>query len=423
MVDTKVERQVVQVQPKQHKTTVLDESSLNFWTRMAELVPGIIYIFNHSTMSNEYSNHTIAEFLGYSPEEAHALGEALLPTIVHKDDHAALFTYLKKLGTLPVGAELAFEYRVITKLGAVLWLRSVDTVYEVAEDGTVLRHIGVAIDITEQKTTEARLRDTNEQLEARVAVRTLELQALNEKLEDRVAQRTAELRDINRDLKDLTYVATHDLKVPINNMTSLTHMLSETEHLLAPEHAETLSWMRDVCQQASDKLDALICVAQAHSGELAAFEEVDLTKILERALVNLHFQIADAKAVVSSDLKVSSVWFAPREMENILQSMIGNAIKYHAPGRRPRIEVQSRQLPDAVEVSIVDNGTGVNLPRDEHKVFGLFKRAHTTPEGAGVSLYAIGRVLERVGGSITASSTVGEGSCFSFRLPNRPVPL
>ncbi|WP_262386587.1 Adaptive-response sensory-kinase SasA [Roseobacter fucihabitans] len=409
--------QVVQAQYIQQTPALVDESSLAFWSRMSELVPGIIYIFNHETMCNEYSNCTIAEFLGYTPEEVLAMGDAVLPTLVHHDDHERLFNYLGSLRSLPIGAESAFEYRMNSKLGNEVWMRSVDTVFETAPDGSVLRHIGVAVDITSQKRNENRLLEANETLEAQVRARTAELQALNEELETRVAQRTAELVETNRDLKQLTFVATHDLRVPVNNMTSLTHMLLEAEEALPPEHAETLTWMHDVCRQANDKLDALICVAQAHSAELSEFEAIDIANVADRVLVNLHFQVAQSKSVIRFDLEVKTVWFVPRELENILQSMIGNAIKYRAAERRPRIILRSRVYDNEVEVSIIDNGTGLDLARDEAKVFGLFKRAHATPEGAGVSLYAIRRILERIGGSIAVASEPGKGSCFSFRLP------
>lgn len=411
--------QVLSPQRTEKTSGFPDANSLAFWERMADLVPGILYIFNHETMSNEYSNRPISDLLGYSSDEVLQMGDNFLQKVIHPDDHIALFDYFTSLQELSEGDEAHFEYRVIARDGRALWLRSIDSVFEKAADGSVLRHIGIAVDITAQKQSEARLTQINQELEARVRARTRELEALNDALEERVAERTAQLRDVNRDLKDLTYVATHDLKVPINNMSSLTHMLSEAESSLPPEHAETLGWMRNVCHQASEKLDALICVAQAHSGAFAEFQQVDLTRVTERALVNLHFQISKARAVIKTDFAADAVWFVPRETENILQSMIGNAIKYHAPGRRPRICIRSRTRPGGVEISISDNGTGLDLPRDADKVFGLFKRAHSTPEGAGVSLYAIRRVLERAGGSIDVTGQQGSGCCFSIRLPNR----
>ncbi|MEP5010016.1 ATP-binding protein, partial [Roseobacter sp.] len=184
-----------------------------------------------------------------------------------------------------------------------------------------------------------------------------------------------------------------------------------------------LGWLRDVSDQAGEKLDALICVAQAHSGSLDKFEKVSLADVTERALVSLHYQTTRTRAVIKTDFAQSEVWFLPREMENVLQAIIGNAMKYHHPGRRPRVHISSRAGPDYVDIAIRDNGTGLDLPRDLEKVFGLFKRAHTTPEGAGVSLYSIRRVLDRVGGAIMVTSTLGKGSCFSIRLLNNQVPV
>lgn len=397
----------------------VDEKSAAFLSRVVGLVPGIIYVFNHKTMSNEYSNRSMAELLGYTSQEVVEMGDTVIERCVHEEDLPGLVSYFASLDDLPDGAYASHEYRDYTKDGSILWLRTIDTVFERDADGSVVRHIGIASDISAQKEAQAELHRINAELEQRIQARTQELEVLNRELASSMATRTAELNKIQRDLEELTYAATHDLRVPVNNMTSLTHMLSEAEALLPVEHVETLDWMREVSQQASDKLDALICVAQARSSAPGDFREVDLAQATERALVNLHFLISDTRAVIKTDFSHPSVWFMPQEMENILQSMIGNAIRYHQPGQRPRVRILSRKLEGQVEILLQDNGLGLDLKRDRDKVFGLFKRAHTTPDGAGVSLYSIRRLLERAGGSIDVASTPGVGSCFSIRLPDR----
>lgn len=404
-----------------NNTPLVDSSCIEFWNKMSDLMPGVIYIFNHETMSNEYSNRSIGEILGYSPEEVIQMGDNLFTVLVHPEDLGKLYAHLSDLAKLAPGAVANFEYRVMASDGSERWLRSVDSVFETASDGSMVRHVGIALDVTAQKQAEFALLEINQQLEARVKARTADLEMLNSELGTCMAQRSAELNEVNQDLKDLTYVATHDLKGPINNLSSLTHMLSDAENLLPPEHVETLAWMKDVCHQASDKLDALICVAQAHSGALEQFTDVDIDAATETALVNLHFQTSKARAIVSTDFQAHSAWFLRREMEHLLQSVIGNAIKYQQPGRRPRINIKSRKKPGHVEISVVDNGSGLDLPKDEPKVFGLFKRAHTEPEGSGVSLYAIRRTLDRVGGKINVTSELGKGSCFSICLKDRPA--
>ena len=65
-----------------------------------------------------------------------------------------------------------------------------------------------------------------------------------------------------------------------------------------------------------------------------------------------------------------------------------------------------------------DSGTGPNLPKDEAKVFGLFKRAHVEPPGSGIALYSIRKTLERYSGTIKVDSVLGEWTEFMLTFPN-----
>ena len=395
----------------------VDVASVDFLSRMAELVPGIIYIFNHRTQSNEYSNRSLSELLGYSSQELIDMGDKLIEIVVHEEDLPDLVAYFDSLGDLADGEYASFDYRDYAKDGSVVWLRSIDTVFERDAEGRVLRHLGIASDITAEKQAELKLRRLNAELEAQVRRRTQELEDLNAQLEERVIARTCALREANRELEQLSYVATHDLKVPINNMSSLTQMLNEARADLPPEHRETLDWMKAVCDQASGKLEALVRVAQANAVWEEDFVEVDLAEVVERVLTNLNSQISEAGAAVRLSLDARHVRFRPVEMENMLQALIGNALKYRHPGRRCRVEVGSARAGNMICVSVRDNGSGLNLPSDLDKVFGLFQRAHVSPEGSGVALYTIRRILQGIGGRIEVAGTAGTGCTFSMYFP------
>ena len=69
---------------------------------MISLVPGIIYVFNHETQSNEYANRSIGDLLGYSPEEIVGMGEALFTTIVNPSHLEPLMAYLEDLRDLKI---------------------------------------------------------------------------------------------------------------------------------------------------------------------------------------------------------------------------------------------------------------------------------------------------------------------------------
>lgn len=123
--------------------------------KITELVPSIIYVFNQQNQSNEYTNEALGRMLGYSAQEVQELGDALLPTLCAPEDLLKIASHFEYLKSAQDGEITALEYRVRRKSGDWAWLLSHDTVFERAEDGSVLRHIGVAADITAQKTAEA----------------------------------------------------------------------------------------------------------------------------------------------------------------------------------------------------------------------------------------------------------------------------
>jgi len=396
---------------------VIDGESFAFLKQMSALVPGVIYVFNHQTMSNEYANRSIAELLGYTPDEIRAMGEELLPTVIHSDDFDRLADHMASLQDLEPGEQAVWEFRAIKRDLTEVWLRSVESVFSRAPDGAVLRTIGVALDITAQKTAEIELRRLNANLEARVADRTRALEELNNALELRVEERTRALISATTELENLSYVAAHDLKVPIDNISSLLHMMDEARGILPPEHTETLTWMHSACDQAARKLDALICVAQANATQDGPFVHVGLREALDKVLTSLHFQLEQARAWVTVDLDQPTAYFLPPDIENILKAVISNAVSYREPSRRLSVKVKSAMVDNAVVVTVSDNGTGIDLEQDMAKVFGLFKRAHVEPDGAGVSLYTIRRTMMRIGGSIDVTSKPGEGSNFILSFP------
>lgn len=397
--------------------TSVDVKSLAFLNQMAALVPGIIYVFNHQTLSNEYANRSIAQMLGYGPQEIQSMGEELLPTIIHPEDFDRIADNVASLQTLGSGEQAVWEYRAIARDGRTVWLRSVETVFCRAPDGGVLRTIGIALDITTQKTAEMDLMYLNGELEKRVTERTQELAALNEQLEQRVEDRTRELSRAREELNNLNDVAINDLKGPINNIAGLAQMLEEARDFLPPEHAEALGWMQTVCDQATRKLDALVCIAQANAVPQDQFVDVHLQAVIERVLASLHLQIDHARASVETELHQPTVHFLPQQVESILQAIVINALSCRAPGCTPRLTIRSALTGNAVELSVADGGREHGSEQDSKQDFGLFQRAHVEPEGTGVPLYTICRIMRRIGGNIDVSSRPDEGTVFTLMFP------
>ncbi|WP_433788756.1 ATP-binding protein [Actinoplanes sp. CA-252034] len=108
----------------------------------------------------------------------------------------------------------------------------------------------------------------------------------------------------------------------------------------------------------------------------------------------------------------------PVLVRQLLDNLIGNAIKYTAAGVTPALTVTAAREGDLVRVCIADNGIGI--PDGQHDViFANFHRAHAGSGyvGTGLGLAICKRIVERHGGTITATNNPGGGSCFMFTLP------
>ncbi|MEQ6247493.1 PAS domain-containing sensor histidine kinase [Sulfitobacter sp. HNIBRBA3233] len=386
--------------------------------KVVGLLPGFVYVFNHETQSNEYTNTSVAEYLGYSSEEIRAHGDRMMLRVIHPDDFAAVARHLGVIAGSCDQRHMALEYRVLTKDGRVRWLRSVDRVFDRTASGAVLRHVGYASDITVEKEATLRLADLNAKLEDTVAERTAELAALNESLEKMVVARTQELEQAAQELEELTYVATHDLKVPVNNLSRVSMCLLEAAQDVSPDIAEQIGWIGECADQLNKKIAGLVLVSQLRLGTAQPAEAIDVRSTLARLLRHHRARIrrrAGRIEIVRAER--CSVQFASHELESILHSLMENAQHYAHSGRPLHIRITVETQGDKCLITIADNGTGLDPKRDQHKVFGLFKRAHVEPPGSGISLHCARRMLHRRGGDISLAAEPGNGAAFTLQLP------
>lgn len=390
-----------------------------FASELIAVVPGIIYIFNHETKSNEYSNHSVAELLGYSTEEVRDLGDQILLRVIDPSFHEPLFQHVDELRHLAPGQTKEWEYMARTKTGDVVWLNSIDTALEYDAQGLVLRHVGIATDITALKKAQLRLEDMNVQLEKRVAERTKSLAILNSELEQRVINRTEDLWQKNRELSELAYVATHDLKVPVSNMCVLAESLHDAKAEVPAVHHETLDWLAESGVQARARLDALVEVAVTREAKTEGIERICLKAFVDEALRVKEAEIRVARAKVTVDIPdMPLLLFGPKSLRRSLDALLRNALSYADETRALKIDIRVDRRDGKILLSVQDNGRGLEPHRDHAKVFGLFRRAHVDPPGQGMDLYCSEMVLRRLGGSIKFTGQKGKGAVFTLVLPD-----
>ncbi|AIE74743.1 Two-component response regulator [Synechocystis sp. PCC 6714] len=140
------------------KETQLElRKSQKFIESIAEATPSLLYIYDHIKQANAYSNRSVAEILGYSPEQIKAMGASLFINICHPEDLSRVLAAVEKCSTLADGEMIEIEYRVKNAQGQWRWLLSRDLVFSRTETGAVWQTLGTAQDITQRKEAELEL--------------------------------------------------------------------------------------------------------------------------------------------------------------------------------------------------------------------------------------------------------------------------
>jgi signal transduction histidine kinase len=164
----------------------------------------------------------------------------------------------------------------------------------------------------------------------------------------------------------------------------------------------------------------------------AEIEKVDLNKKLTLVLEDLEVQVKEKQAVINIGT-LPEVMGYRRQLQQMFQNLISNAIKYNKPNEIPVISITSRQVlgvdsemnvPSGLWnnpyylIEVSDNGIGFDQ-QDAERIFNMFTRLHGKYEysGTGVGLSIVKKVVENHHGFIKATSEPGKGSTFSLLLP------
>ena len=324
----------------------------------------------------DYYNERWYEFTGFSREDS---SENLWKRIVHPDD-------LQRVGeawreALKSGNPYTIECRLWDQtekrwrwfLGRALPIRDAE--------GNVAKWFGSSTDIDDQKRTED------------------------------------DLRRANADLEQFAFSATHDLQEPLRAIKIYSELLTETcGPAIQGEGQQFLGHLRGGASRMEMLVRDLLSYTKVSQFERPE-ENADAGKALHSALANLSSAIQEVEAEITSD-PLPSVRLHEAHVQQLFQNLIGNAIKYRSPERRPRVHVSADRQGNEWVFAISDNGIGI-APDYSETIFGLFKRLHTNDEysGTGIGLAICRRIVERYDGRIWVESEAGKGSTFRFSLP------
>jgi signal transduction histidine kinase len=307
---------------------------------------------------------------------------------MQQDKNQQLQTWLKQRQEVAARGQLTFS------AGIVLNLVSFYLVYRAIQQ-----------EMRERKQAEVLLKQLNEQLEARVQERTVQLKEAN-----------AHLLYSNRELEQFAYVASHDLQEPLRAVNSYAQLLARKyQGNLDAKADKYLGYIMEGATRMQQLIDDLLEFSRVGTRG-KELKPTACEVVLERVLENLQVAIAQSQAQVTHD-PLPIVMGDEIQLIQLLQNLISNAIKFRRE-ELPQVHISAVQRENDWIVSIRDKGIGMESEYFD-RIFTIFQRLHSRAEypGTGIGLAVCKKIVERHGGSIWVESELGVGTTFFFTLP------
>ena len=250
--------------------------------------------------------------------------------------------------------------------------------------------------------------------------------------EENLNRKAAELARSNAELEQFAYVASHDLQEPLRKIQAFGDRLkTKCDAVNLQEGRDYLERMQSAAARMQTLINDLLTFSRVISAS-QPFVAVDLNTVVRGVLSDLEVRIEQQKASVEIG-ELPTIEADPLQMRQLLQNLIGNALKFQRPEAKPVVKISTRIIKspfagtadedpyaEQCELTIQDNGIGFDEKYLE-KIFAVFQRLHgrNEYEGTGVGLAVCRRITDRHGGTITATSKPEQGASFSVLLPVR----
>lgn len=223
---------------------------------------------------------------------------------------------------------------------------------------------------------------------------------------------TQELLQRNKAQEQFTFIVSHNLRSPVANILGVSQLLNDVG-LTNEERNEMINGLVVSAKKLDEVIVDLSQILHVTKSVKENEEVVKFSDLVHDIETNL------AERIESNQIKIISHFSECGEMRtvksylhSVFYNLISNSIKYRRHDIDTVIEITSSCKNKQLQIKFKDNGLGIDLEQKGDQVFGLYKRFHKNVEGRGMGLYMVKAQVESLGGSISLSSKINEGTEF-----------
>ncbi len=237
--------------------------------------------------------------------------------------------------------------------------------------------------------------------------------------EQKLFEQNTALKKTNTELDRFVYSVSHDLRAPLTSLLGLIDITDKDVDPSMTHQKERLVMMK----KSVNKLDSFIGEILDYSRNTRtsfSYDNIRFDELLNEVKENIINMAVASGCELSFETEQSSDFISDRRRINIIFiNLISNGIKYRTEQSgdsfvRVHVEASDKEANIVVE----DNGIGIS-ESDYDKIFEMFERVSTQSHGSGLGLYIAKETVEKLEGSIVVNSSLGKGSKFIVKIPNK----
>jgi light-regulated signal transduction histidine kinase (bacteriophytochrome) len=241
----------------------------------------------------------------------------------------------------------------------------------------------------------------------------IELKKLNAQLQ----MQALNLKISNAELEQFAYTASHDLQEPLRMITSFMAQLKRKyEETLDEKANQYIHFAIEGARRMRKILLDLLDFSRVGK-ENGALELVSLEEIIEENCQDLKRKITELGATVAYK-NLPHIYSFRHPLQQVLYHLLENSLIFIKEGKPPVVLVSCEEYPDYWQLGVEDNGIGIEKEYID-KIFIIFQRLDPLqhPEGTGMGLAIVKKIIDNLNGKVWVTSTRDQGSTFYFRLP------